>query len=172
MTRRAVIRCLLVCAVGCVCAGCCTHRLRSFRPVRDHLNAYVLIGVQPLPKCLTPPDQRIAVEVGIGERQAIWVRAVLRDDLRSGLTGLPVSLRAIDEFGDDVDAEITPNDVSTGSDGFAVGAISFMAKAAGVYRIVATFPDRRMTSTSFSQPLIAVLRPTTRASALANCRSL
>ena len=158
LAARGVVAVALLVAV----ASCCKQRMIHFGPIRDHLETYVFVGAEPIPKCPLPPSQRVSIEAALNEDRRLWIRAVIRDNLSRGIANVPISFRVVDEFGDATNATISPSTVRTGVSGFVRGGVTFRADSIGTYRVVLSFPDRGMTGTTLSQPIIVVSGRTTR----------
>lgn len=149
---RLALMVLIVAAIS----GCCSMRAHWTAPVRDHLQAYVLVGIGERPKCPLPECSAPARNVKVGEELSVWLRAVYKDRLLQPITNLRISLEVVDPWGDVASAvDISPTVVTTGPDGFNPQTITVKAtKAIGGFVVRATYPDRHVTSVSLSRQVV------------------
>jgi hypothetical protein len=143
---------LLLGAPTCILSGCCWGRTA----VVDKLETVALIGFGE-PPCHPCPGKALALEVKPNEAGEVWLRLVYQNKIHRPVALRELKLRIIDTDGTEIQpgvAEIEPLIVHSSANGFNHEPIRIKIKIPGVYRVRATYADKRAESFSYSPPII------------------
>jgi hypothetical protein len=145
----------LILTAAILLTGCCCWKTRGTIP--DHISTYVIVGLGEREECPGPRKDNSGYVLGVDQHLSIWARSVYYNKLNLPVSDVPITFEVIDAFGDRIEsppAAVTPMGVLTNNDGFSFEDANFSATVAGVYRIKATYPDRRGSTISLSIPII------------------
>lgn len=146
--------CILVGLVWSPPTLCCCKKALAF----DKLESIVYIAAFKKPKKFCAKSQR-PVYLEPGETMDVWLRHVFVPELTKGIPDRTIRLDATDSSGDDVPASsirVEPLSVQTDTEGFNDTPIHITAIKPGVYRVRASYFDKRAQSASFGPPIIVL----------------
>jgi hypothetical protein len=136
--------------------SCCDRRNKGRIPGR--LEAYVVLGTGRPPKCVKANPEQSPREGKVNVDIPLWLRAVFYDDLNKPINGRQIFLDVIDPLGDAPSADqhitITPPVAITDQRGFNETVITVRSSTPGVYRVRATYEDKKTKAVSYSPPLL------------------